>query len=79
MPSIIATVAPPDDGGAMPQTFGVPVEEIVRGITSPEAKERFFKSGSEVVGSTPAEFRKFIEGEIERFRLQVKISGAKVD
>jgi hypothetical protein len=31
------------------------------------------------VGSTPAEFKKFIAVEIERFRLQVKISGAKVD
>jgi tripartite-type tricarboxylate transporter receptor subunit TctC len=52
---------------------------LAKVLTLPASKAHFSEADKEPVGSTPAEFRKFIEGEIERFRLQVKISGAKVD
>src|SRR5215212_1202621 len=40
--------------------------EVVQGVTRPEAKERFFSGGSEVVGSTPDEFLVAVKAEMAR-------------
>ncbi len=52
-------------------------QEAVRGIGQPEIKERFFSVGVETVGSTPEEFRKIIEGEMQRMGKVIKDAGIK--
>ena len=42
-------------------------QEIVRVLGRAEVKERFLSSGVETVGSTPAQFDKWIRGETERW------------
>jgi len=54
-------------------------QEIVRVITSPEVKQRFFDAGVEVVGSTPEEFRKRIQSEIDFWSKVIKAGGIKGD
>jgi tripartite-type tricarboxylate transporter receptor subunit TctC len=52
---------------------------IAKALTQPAVKTHMAEADKEAVSSTPAEFRKFIIADIERLRMQVKISGAKVD
>lgn len=52
---------------------------LVKTLTLPSVKAHLAEADKEPVGSTPAEFRQFIAVDIERLRMQVKISGAKVD
>ena len=52
-------------------------QEIVRYLKSPEAKERFFNSGVEVVGSTPQEFAKEIKSESARLEKVFKTAGIR--
>jgi tripartite-type tricarboxylate transporter receptor subunit TctC len=54
-------------------------QEIVRVITSAEVKQRFFDAGVEVVGSTPEEFRKRIQAEIDFWSKIIKAGGIKGD
>jgi tripartite-type tricarboxylate transporter receptor subunit TctC len=52
---------------------------LAKVLTQPNVKAHMAEADKEPIGSSPAEFRKFIAVEIERLRMQVKISGAKVD
>lgn len=54
-------------------------QEIVRVITSPDIKQRFFDAGVEVVGSTPEEFAKRIQAEIDFWAKVIKAGGIKPD
>lgn len=54
-------------------------EAIVKVLSQPGVKAHFAEADKEQVGSSPAEFKQFIAGEVERLRMQVRISGAKVD
>ena len=50
-------------------------EEIVKYLTTPEAKERFFSSGVEVVASTPQQFAAEIKSEAVRLDKVFKAAG----
>lgn len=53
--------------------------EIVRIISEPETRQRITADGSEPVGSTPEQFRKFLHADLAKWAKIVKESGAKVD
>lgn len=52
---------------------------IVEVLRQPEMVERFKNDGVELVGSTPAEYRKHIDAEIVKWERVVKTAGIKVD
>jgi len=52
---------------------------IVKVLNQPSVKAHFAEADKEQVGSSPEEFKRFIATEVERLRMQVRISGAKVD
>ena len=54
-------------------------EALLKVLTQPAVKAHLAEADKEPVGSSPAEFKRFIDTEIERLRMQVKISGAKAD
>jgi tripartite-type tricarboxylate transporter receptor subunit TctC len=54
-------------------------QEIVRVITRPDMKERFFKGGSEVVASSPEQFAATIHAEIAKWGKVIKDAGIKID
>lgn len=53
--------------------------EIVRIISQPDTHARITADGSEPVGSTPEQFRKFLHADMAKWAKIVKESGAKVD
>lgn len=53
--------------------------ETQRALRSPELRSQLGAQGFEVVGSTPAEFERFIRSETEKWTAVVKAVGAKVD
>ena len=54
-------------------------KEIVRVLTLPEIKDRFFKAGAEVVASSPEQFAAIIKSDIVRMGKVIKDAGIKVD
>ena len=54
-------------------------QEIVRVITSPDVKQKFFDAGVEVVGSSPEEFAKRIKAEMAMWAKVIKAGGIKGD
>jgi len=46
-------------------------------LTNPEMRERLKSEGSDPVGSTPAEFAKFLRDEVTKWAKVIKLSGAK--
>ena len=50
-------------------------EEVVRVVNLPELRERLAREGSTVVGSTPAQFAKFLREEIAKAAKVVKTAG----
>ena len=52
---------------------------LAKVLTQPAVKTHMAEADKEAVGSSPAEFRQFIIADIERLRMQVRISGATVD
>jgi len=48
-------------------------------LNQPSVKVHFADADKERVGNSPAEFKEFIATEVERLRMQVRISGAKID
>ena len=54
-------------------------EAIAKVLTQPSVRAHFAEADKDPVGSSPAEFKQFIAAEVERLRMQVRISGAKVD
>jgi len=53
--------------------------EIVRIIGSPEVRERFGKSGVEVVAGTPEQFSAFLKSEVARWAKVVQDANIKAD
>ena len=53
--------------------------EIARANQVPEVKARLLQQGVETVSSTPAEFARFIQAEIQRYGRIIRESGAKAD
>ena len=54
-------------------------QALARVLTLPSVKANFAEGDKELVGSSPAEFKQFIATDVERLRMQVKISGARID
>ncbi|MBI3043737.1 MAG: tripartite tricarboxylate transporter substrate binding protein [Betaproteobacteria bacterium] len=50
-------------------------QEVVRVLNSPDVKERFFKTGMEVVGSSPEEFAAAIRSDMARMGKVLKAAG----
>jgi len=48
-------------------------------LTLPEVQKRLGELGAEPVGSTPAEFTRHVQQEIDKWARVVKVSGARVD
>lgn len=53
--------------------------EVVAAMRAPEAVERYRGLGAETIGSTPAEFAKFLRSEIEQFARVIRESGLKTE
>jgi tripartite-type tricarboxylate transporter receptor subunit TctC len=53
--------------------------ELVRALNRPDTRERITEDGSEPVGSSPEDFRKFLLADLEKWTKVVKESGAKAD
>ncbi len=52
---------------------------IVKGMQAPDARKAVDDQGSEVVASTPAAFKAFLDREVVTWKQLVEISGAKLD
>ena len=63
--------------GTPPQIVKRLAMEAQRGIRSTEAREKLHKLGNEPVGSSPEEFRVFLNAEIEKWAKLVKQIGLK--
>ena len=53
--------------------------EVSRAVQAPDVKAKLIQQGVESVGTTPAEFAKFMQSEIHRYGKIIKESGAKPD
>ena len=53
--------------------------EIVRTLNAPEVRQRLTEGGFEVVGGSPEEFLKFVQGESEKLGKVIRDNGIKVD
>jgi tripartite-type tricarboxylate transporter receptor subunit TctC len=53
--------------------------EVARILQMPAVQEKFASVGLQPIGSSPAEYQKFVQGEIEKWEQFVRVSGAKVD
>ena len=54
-------------------------QEIVRHLSTAEAKKRFLDTGVDVVGSTPEEFAAFIKSDMATLGKVIKDAGIKPD
>lgn len=52
-------------------------KETVRALAFPDVKERLTRMGSDIVGSSPDEARRFIRAELEKWAKTVKAAGIK--
>ena len=53
--------------------------EIIRALEAPDVRKRFSTQSAEVIGSSPAEFRKLIAGEIATWRAVANTGGIKAE
>ena len=54
-------------------------EELIKILNQPDVKSRIESDGSEPVGSSPEEFRRFMRADMDKWAKLVKESGAKLD
>ena len=52
---------------------------ILKVLSQPNVRAHFAEGDKEPVGNSPAEFKQFIAVDAERLRMQVKVSGARMD
>jgi tripartite-type tricarboxylate transporter receptor subunit TctC len=53
--------------------------ETAKALQDPMVKSRFASDGADIIGSLPAEFAKFVSGEIAQWRKVVKQAGIKAE
>ena len=53
--------------------------EINRASSAPDVKGKLLQQGVEAVGTTPAEFARFMQAEIQRYGRIIRESGARAD
>jgi len=54
-------------------------DDLVWALTQPDVRQRMAEGGSAIVASKPAEFKQFVQSEIERWARAVRVSGTKLD
>jgi tripartite-type tricarboxylate transporter receptor subunit TctC len=54
-------------------------KEAVRALNTPDVKERMARLGAEVVGNAPAEARKFLSDEVQKWAKTVKAAGIAME
>ena len=54
-------------------------DELIKALNQPDVKARIEGDGSEPVGSSPEEFRRFMHADLQKWARLVKESGAKLD
>ena len=54
-------------------------EELVKALNLPDVRSRIEGDGSQPVGSSPEEFRRFMHADLDKWAKLVKESGAKLD
>jgi len=54
-------------------------EEFVKALREPDVRKRILDDGAEPVGSTPEEFKRFLDADLAKWAKVVKESGAKLD
>jgi tripartite-type tricarboxylate transporter receptor subunit TctC len=54
-------------------------EELVKALNLPDVRARIEGDGSQPVGSSPEEFRRFMHADLDKWAKLVKESGAKLD
>jgi tripartite-type tricarboxylate transporter receptor subunit TctC len=54
-------------------------DELVKALNAPDIKGRIEADGSQPVGSSPEEFRRFMQADLDKWAKLVKESGAKLD
>jgi tripartite-type tricarboxylate transporter receptor subunit TctC len=54
-------------------------DELIKILNQPDVKSRIESDGSEPVGSSPEEFRRFMRADMDKWAKLVKESGAKLD
>jgi tripartite-type tricarboxylate transporter receptor subunit TctC len=54
-------------------------EELVKILNQPDVRERIVADGSEPIGNSPEEFRRFMQADLVKWARLVKESGAKLD
>ncbi|MGH8723344.1 MAG: Bug family tripartite tricarboxylate transporter substrate binding protein [Burkholderiales bacterium] len=54
-------------------------DELVKALNQPDVRSRIEGDGSEPVGSSPEEFRRFMRADMDKWAKLVKESGAKLD
>jgi tripartite-type tricarboxylate transporter receptor subunit TctC len=62
-----------------PEVVKTLAEALARTARDPEIRKRLLDQGAEPVGSSPAEFAKFMRDEVARWAQVVKVSGARAD
>jgi tripartite-type tricarboxylate transporter receptor subunit TctC len=62
-----------------PQIINTVNALFVKAIRSPDVAARLKSDGTEIVGSSPAEFGAYLKGQIERWAHVVEVSGIKPD
>ena len=53
--------------------------ELVKALNQPDVRERLVVDGSEPIGNSPEEFRRFMQGDMDKWAKLVKESGAKLN
>ena len=53
--------------------------ELIKALKLPDVHERIVSDGSEPIGSSPEEFRRFMQADLEKWAKLVKESGAKLE
>ena len=54
-------------------------DEIVKALARPDVKEKFFKAGVEVVGSSPDQLVATMKNDASRFGKVIKVSGIRLE